>query len=116
MTMSKADQERFRAKLLEERERVLREIADTEAEIRSLQRQTGAEHQDEEIGGGASFTLDREIDRALDDNAKRVLPQIDAALKRIDDGKYGTCTSCGKPISEGRLEARPSSTVCIECV
>ncbi len=116
MTMSKAEQEQFRATLLEERERVLREIADTEAEIRALQRQTGAEHQDEEIGGGASFTLDREIDRALDDNAKRVLPEIEAALRRIDDGTYGTCASCGKAISEGRLKARPSSAVCIECV
>jgi len=116
MTMSKAERERFRAMLTEERARLLREIADTEDEIRALQRQTGAEHQDEEIGGGASFTLDREIDRALDDNAKRALPEIDAALKRIDDGTFGTCTSCGKPISEGRLEARPSSNVCIECV
>jgi len=95
---------------------VLREIAYTEDEVKALQEQSGAEHQDEQIGGGASFTLDREIDRALDDNAEHILQSIDAALKRIDAGTYGICANCGKPISEGRLQARPYAALCIDCV
>ena len=33
----------------------------------------------------------------------------------IDDGTFGTCGRCGKPISEERLEAMPYATLCIEC-
>ena len=35
--------------------------------------------------------------------------------KRIEDGTYGTCTNCGKPIAEERLEARPWAGLCIDC-
>ena len=105
----------FRRKLLDLRARALREIGSTEEEIRELQEQTRAERQDEEIGGGASFTLDREIDRALDESDKQLLRAIDAALERIDDGTYGTCTNCGRPIALGRLEARPYAERCADC-
>lgn len=44
-----------------------------------------------------------------------MLADIDAALKRIEDGTYGTCTNCGKPIAPERLEARPWATLCIDC-
>lgn len=114
--MANVDQERARTRLLAERARVLDEIAYTENEVEALQEQSSDEHQDEQIGGGGSFTLDREIDRALDDNAEHILKSIDEALKRIDDGSYGTCAECGRPIAEGRLEARPYATLCIECV
>lgn len=109
------NQERFRRKLLELRAQTLSEIGYTEQEIRALQEQTGAERQDEGIGGGASFTLDREIDRALDESDKQVLRAIDAALERIGEGSYGTCTNCGKPIAVGRLEARPYADRCGDC-
>jgi DnaK suppressor protein len=44
-----------------------------------------------------------------------VLAEIEAALKRIDDGTYGICTNCGKEIPPERLEARPWATLCIDC-
>lgn len=37
------------------------------------------------------------------------------ALKSIENGSYGTCKYCGKPIDEKRLSARPTSSSCIEC-
>jgi DnaK suppressor protein len=37
------------------------------------------------------------------------------ALAKIDEGSYGSCDRCGKPIGEGRLKARPDSVLCIEC-
>ena len=40
---------------------------------------------------------------------------IDAALERIAQGRYGTCTRCGKPIAEARLEAVPHAALCQEC-
>lgn len=42
------------------------------------------------------------------------LEDVDAALARIDDGTYGICEVCGKPIGEARLEALPTTRFCID--
>ena len=49
---------------------------------------------------------------ALD--AKR-LTQIENALKRISENRYGICLKCGKKIPEERLRAMPSAVLCIDC-
>jgi DnaK suppressor protein len=41
--------------------------------------------------------------------------KVKEALDRIDNETFGICESCGKPISEKRLMARPVTTLCIEC-
>lgn len=41
--------------------------------------------------------------------------QIRAALRRIDQGTYGTCANCGADISPARLAALPTATLCINC-
>lgn len=46
---------------------------------------------------------------------QKLLKKIDEALARIEGGTYGVCESCGNPISIKRLEARPVTTLCIEC-
>jgi DnaK suppressor protein len=38
-----------------------------------------------------------------------------AALQRLDEGRYGQCVGCGKPVPEGRLEARPDAARCVAC-
>lgn len=43
------------------------------------------------------------------------ISQIRKALMRMDNGTYGTCGQCGKPISRARLEAQPVATRCIDC-
>jgi len=40
---------------------------------------------------------------------------VEAALRRIEQGSYGLCARCGKPISSARLEAQPATTLCIDC-
>ncbi len=70
---------------------------------------------DNHLGDAAAGTLDREIDYSLEEHSEQVVEQIDAALARIDAGTYGTCTNCGKQISEDRLEARPWASLCIDC-
>jgi DnaK suppressor protein len=112
------DTDRFRATLLEERERVRRAIDYLHEETPG-----SLEDQTEEIVGGAdnhpadaaTATLDREIDYTLEENSDQVLQQIDEALKRIDEGTFGTCARCGGEIPEERLEARPWATLCIDC-
>ena len=43
------------------------------------------------------------------------LEQIDAALRKIDDGTYGTCEECGEEIDEGRLKVVPYAEYCVNC-
>lgn len=43
------------------------------------------------------------------------LSQIDAALRRLEDGSYGECLECGEPIAVKRLELDPSAPLCIDC-
>ena len=62
----------------------------------------------------ATETYDREIDDGLEENAEQLLCEIDAALARIEEGTYGTCAVCGKPIAAERLEALPWATLCID--
>jgi len=45
----------------------------------------------------------------------RLVYHIDEALRRIQEGTYGKCQSCGKQISAARLEAVPHARLCIEC-
>ena len=52
--------------------------------------------------------------RVLYDQLRRDLDDIDKALKRMDEGTYGTCEVCGKDIGDARLEIMPSTRVCID--
>jgi len=47
--------------------------------------------------------------------AKQQLAEVLDALHRIDAGSYGTCADCGKPVPEGRLEAKPEAARCVAC-
>jgi DnaK suppressor protein len=53
--------------------------------------------------------------QASEKRRKAKLREIAAALKRIDEGDYGTCENCGEPINPRRLEADPTARLCIEC-
>jgi DnaK suppressor protein len=104
--------ERFRELLLEERQRVSDAIAYLHTE--------NAGSQDDEVpetglADTATVTLDRELDYSLEENSTRVLDEIDAALRRIDEGTFGTCERCGQAIGVERLEAMPYALKCIDC-
>ncbi len=63
----------------------------------------------------ASFEMERIYEYALKDRERRSIVELIDALKRIDEGVYGTCVECGNPISEKRLKVAPAATLCIEC-
>jgi RNA polymerase-binding protein DksA len=69
---------------------------------------------DDHIADTASETYMRELDGGLEENAEHMIAEIDAALARIENGTYGTCSVCGKPIGEERLEAIPYAKLCID--
>jgi RNA polymerase-binding transcription factor len=110
------DTEQFRDALLGERERVEHALATLRDEHPgSLDDEVEEVASDNHLAETASATLGREIDYTLGDNAEQLISEIDAALKRIDDGTYGMCTNCGQEIPRGRLEANPWASLCIDC-
>lgn len=52
---------------------------------------------------------------ALDREVNAELREIDKALRRIEDGVFGTCTECGERVNEERLAALPYASLCIDC-
>jgi DnaK suppressor protein len=110
------DTDRFRTDLEERRRRVLAVIEHRERGG-SLEEEIGelvSSSADNHLADTASETYEREMDEGLEQDAQEQLREVDAALRRIDDGTYGTCSSCGKPIPVERLEAVPWTTLCIE--
>jgi len=70
---------------------------------------------DENFADSGQVTAERgEVD-ALAGNLRELLGEVDGALVKLDDGRYGTCESCGQPITDARLEAVPSARLCISC-
>lgn len=43
------------------------------------------------------------------------IKRIDTALKRMEDGEYGYCVSCGEEIEKKRLDMDPATPVCVDC-
>jgi RNA polymerase-binding protein DksA len=112
------DTEHFRAALLEEKARIehaLATLRDEHPGSLDDEVEEVAATSDNHLAETATATLGREIDYTLGDNAEQVLSEIDGALKRIEDGTYGTCTNCGREIPEQRLEANPWASLCIDC-
>ena len=109
------DLQRFRSTLESERDRLLhaRQAVHHDA---SLLEETGdlAIGSGDHIADSATETYLRELDEGLEENAEHLLGEIDAALERIEDGSYGLCAVCGRPIAEERLEAVPYATLCID--
>jgi DnaK suppressor protein len=63
----------------------------------------------------ASLESDRNFLLRIKDRERKLIMKVKEALDRIDDGTFGICESCGRPISEKRLMARPVTTQCIDC-
>jgi DnaK suppressor protein len=55
-----------------------------------------------------------EVNREEVSNLRQISTLIEQAIARIDNGTYGRCLDCGKPIDEQRLEALPYAQYCLE--
>jgi RNA polymerase-binding protein DksA len=97
----------IRAALVAERVRALAEL--DEAIVAPGQMTYGSQ------AAAASQVFEQQRDLALRDRARHQLELVDAALGRLDDGTYGSCRRCGRPIAAARLEALPWAAHCIDC-
>ena len=95
-------------KTLEERQKRLSAKADEiEGNLRELADPNFAEQ--------ATEAEADEVLESLETSALSEISQINAALVRIENGTYGVCATCGKPVDEKRLEAVPHTAQCISC-
>ena len=99
-----------------ERTRANQRIAALEREFADLAEAAGAAGTDDEHDPeGATLAFERQHAAALLDAAREQLAAIEAALQRLETGRYGICERCGQPIGEVRLAARPAAATCIRC-
>jgi RNA polymerase-binding protein DksA len=105
------------------RERLLAEQAELQEQLTTIEEQTFAASQsdlsgevsfDEENADAGTFTFERERDLSIENNVRDLMRKIQRALVRMDEGTYGICSRCGKPIEKARLKALPYVDLCIK--
>jgi DnaK suppressor protein len=63
----------------------------------------------------AQSMTQRDLDFCIGERETARLIELEAALKRLNQGTYGICTVCGGPIMEARLDAMPETAHCMAC-
>ena len=77
--------------------------------------ETGGLDYDQNFADSSQVTAERGEAEALAKSLGETLSEVENALGKFDAGTYGTCESCGQPISPARLEAKPAARLCINC-
>lgn len=113
--LSKELIEEFKNKLIEEKKRL-------EEELGSFAKSTGKDEYEtkfDDMGSdedeNASEVEEYADNLALENNLEKQLDEVSGALKRIENGTYGICANCSKPISLERLRAYPAAQTCVDC-
>lgn len=70
---------------------------------------------DPNFADSSQVTAERGETEALVQKLVAGLEEVEHALAKLGTDRYGICESCGSPITEARLEARPEARLCIDC-
>lgn len=114
--LTEKELEELRARLLEEKRELEDQLATIEeAQFAATQSDlTGEVSFDDESADAGTFTFERERDLSIENNVRDLLGKIERALQRMDDGTYGLCERCRRPIEKARLKALPYADLCIK--
>ncbi len=115
--MKKLDTKAFEKLLLSERERILKEIGHSVNIISKTQTEASGDlsSYSSHMADQGSDTQQREIASQLISNERKVLNEIERALKKIPKRKFGVCEKCGKRIEKKRLQFIPYTRFCVSC-
>lgn len=110
------DTEGARQRLLAERERLLALRQATARLVDEDVEAAGSElsHADQHPADEATELFEEERDLGLERDVDHLIAEVDHALQRLDEGRYGICEACGRPIPDERLEALPAARRCLE--
>ena len=98
------------AVLRDRRAALLERAAEEEADLEAIAAERATEFVERAQDAGTARLIVR-----LDDQTRREILEINAALDRLADGAYGRCTACEEPIATARLRALPATTLCLPC-
>jgi DnaK suppressor protein len=102
--------------LLAERARARERVTALEREFAGLAEAASAAGTDDEHDPeGATLAFERQHAAALLEAAREQVAAVDAALRRLAEGRYGVCDRCGQPIGAERMAARPAAATCVRC-
>lgn len=102
------------ARLESERKRLTEEMEQLKSTIRPAdERREGSPFGKREEEATESYELERRL--TLEKSIREQLAAVEHALQKFEDGTYGLCDNCGKPIPPERLEALPKATLCLDC-
>ncbi|MCL6471628.1 MAG: TraR/DksA C4-type zinc finger protein [Firmicutes bacterium] len=106
----------FRERLLKEKESLEEELKYINTTLENSEQEWSGENSsyDNHMGDLGTNIDMRQRDLSLSLNTQDLLNQVNRALKRIEDGTYGFCRVCGRPIEMERLKAIPYAELCIE--
>jgi DnaK suppressor protein len=106
----------LRARLIDERAELSEQLTTIEDSsfAQSQSELSGDVGLDDESADAGTATFEREKDLSIENNVRDLLQKIDRAIKRIDEGTFGTCDVCGKPIEKARIKALPYVDLCIK--
>jgi len=104
----------LRARLEGERKRLTEEMKQLKSTMHPAdERREGSPFGKREEEATESYELERRL--TLEKSIREQLASVEHALKKFEDGTYGLCDNCGKPIPPERLEALPQATLCLDC-
>jgi DnaK suppressor protein len=110
MALTKTQQDEFRQLLHEKRLRLIEQAQET----LSTEMVLAPEDRFDEVDQASSEYM-QAFSFRLRGRERFLMDKIELALKKIDDGSFGTCEECEEPISLKRLQARPEAPLCIQC-
>ncbi|MBI5709667.1 MAG: TraR/DksA C4-type zinc finger protein [Candidatus Eisenbacteria bacterium] len=116
--MTEKDLKEFEDRLLAERKRIVKEMGHLESTVLKVNPRDSAgdlSGYSFHMADAGTDAYEREKAFLFASSEGRLLMEIDDALRRLYRGEYGSCESCGKPISRARLEAMPATRMCVAC-
>jgi len=111
--------EELKTKLEKEKESLEKELKSFATEDKNLKHNWDAKYPNRENGN-----MEEEADEvqeydnlvSLEHNLELKLKDVDLALEKMKNEKYGICEKCGKEIEEERLRAVPEAKMCMKCI
>jgi DnaK suppressor protein len=105
----------LRQRLKDEREKLVRQMEQSRASAPAVgDAKEGSPYGKKEEGASEAFEMEKRL--ALEKRLVGTLAEVEHALRKFEQGTYGTCDTCGRPIELERLEVLPQANLCLNCM